>query len=96
MVHGLSQKNLQDSNYLHLIGVEVETMDWQSLSRCRSLPSELFFEKAEEDINVLNNVKMLCNNCPVQKICHKAGIDGREYGVWGGELLAKGVAVVGK
>lgn len=81
------------NSYLDRAGIDPELVEWQSLARCRTLPCELFFEKAEDNPDVLNNVKMLCNNCPVQKLCYVAGIDGREYGVWGGVLLAKGVAV---
>ncbi len=52
---------------------------------------ELFFAEAPEDVEA---AKALCQGCRARTACLEGALDRREpWGVWGGELLLRGVIV---
>ena len=52
---------------------------------------ELFFAEAPADVEA---AKALCQGCPTRAECLQGALERREpWGVWGGELLLRGVVV---
>lgn len=43
-----------------------------------------------EDWQDIERAKGLCQVCPVREACLDGGVERRETGVWGGELLERG------
>ena len=54
------------------------------------MDTNLFYEKYEADPNIARNIDEMCLSCPVVGMCYQAGVDGNEYGVWGGVYLTSG------
>jgi hypothetical protein len=80
------------SNILNDLGVNEEEFNWDDLAVCKGMDTNLFFDKYESDINIAKNIDQACLSCPVSKMCHDAGVNGNEYGVWGGIYLTSGIA----
>jgi len=60
---------------------------------CRSDP-DLFFAEKPEDVE---RAKALCRRCPLRSACLAGALQrGEPCGVWGGELLLRGVVIPGK
>ena len=60
---------------------------------CQSAP-ELFFAEDPQD---LRRAKALCHGCPVRSACLAGALQRAEpTGVWGGELLLRGVVIADK
>jgi WhiB family transcriptional regulator, redox-sensing transcriptional regulator len=60
---------------------------------CRAEP-ELFFA---EDPRDLGRARELCGGCPMRVACLAGALQRREpWGVWGGELLQRGVIIADK
>jgi WhiB family transcriptional regulator, redox-sensing transcriptional regulator len=60
---------------------------------CQSAP-ELFFAEDPQD---LRRAKALCGDCPLRSACLTGALErGEPTGVWGGELLLRGVVIAGK
>jgi WhiB family redox-sensing transcriptional regulator len=60
---------------------------------CQSEP-ELFFAEDPQD---LRRAKALCRDCPVRAACLAGALQRAEpTGVWGGELLLRGVVIADK
>jgi WhiB family redox-sensing transcriptional regulator len=52
---------------------------------------ELFFAEAPEDVEA---AKALCQGCRAREVCLQGALERREpWGVWGGELLLRGIVV---
>ena len=52
---------------------------------------ELFFAEAPEDVEA---AKALCRGCRAREVCLEGALERREpWGVWGGELLLRGIVV---
>jgi len=52
---------------------------------------ELFFAEAPEDVET---AKALCQGCRAREVCLQGALERREpWGVWGGELLLRGIVV---
>jgi WhiB family transcriptional regulator, redox-sensing transcriptional regulator len=52
---------------------------------------ELFFAEAPEDVEA---AKALCQGCRAREVCLEGALERREpWGVWGGELLLRGIVV---
>jgi WhiB family redox-sensing transcriptional regulator len=52
---------------------------------------ELFFAEAPSDVEA---AKALCQGCRIRVACLEGALDRREpWGVWGGELLLRGIVV---
>jgi WhiB family redox-sensing transcriptional regulator len=59
-----------------------------------STDPDLFFAESPVDVA---RAKALCRDCPVRAACLAAALQrGEPWGVWGGELLLRGVIVPGK
>jgi WhiB family redox-sensing transcriptional regulator len=57
---------------------------------CGTSP-DLFFAESPRDVA---RAKELCSRCPVRAACLADALDrGEPWGVWGGELLLRGVIV---
>lgn len=57
---------------------------------CRTEP-DLWFAESPEDVEF---AKTLCGGCPIQKACLARALEREEpWGVWGGELILRGVVV---
>jgi WhiB family redox-sensing transcriptional regulator len=57
---------------------------------CRTDP-DLWFAESPEDVEF---AKALCGGCPIQKACLARALEREEpWGVWGGELVLRGVVV---
>ncbi len=57
---------------------------------CRSAP-ELFFAEKPEDVE---RARALCGGCPLRAACLDGALQrGEPFGVWGGELLLRGVVI---
>jgi len=78
------------SNILNDLGIDSDDLDWYHLSICRGMDTNLFYEKYEADPNIAKNIDEMCLSCPVVSMCYQAGVDGNEYGVWGGVYLTSG------
>ena len=60
---------------------------------CFHAPELFFAEKPE----AVEQAKGLCRTCPVRIQCLAGALRRREpWGVWGGELLDRGVVIAGK
>ena len=75
----------------------VQIEEWQALAKCRDgtgIAAELFFSEKIPDINA---AKAFCQECPVKTDCLNTALEREEpWGVWGGELLAKGKVIAHK
>jgi hypothetical protein len=78
------------SNILNNLGIDEDDLDWFHLAICRGMDTNLFYEKYESDANVAKNIDEMCFSCPVMNMCYQSGVDGNEYGVWGGVYLSSG------
>lgn len=58
---------------------------------CRSNDPELWFAESPRDVEA---AKSLCQACPVREVCLASALARQEpWGVWGGELLLRGVVI---
>ena len=64
--------------------------EWIVKAKCRSLDSEMFFDKYEEDPDLAKVVDNICLGCPVVVDCFSHGTTNNEWGVWGGIYLVDG------
>ena len=79
------------SNILNELGVDPDKFEWYDLAICQGMDTNLFYDKYEIDINIARNIDEMCLSCPVIKMCHEAGIDKDESGIWGGVYLNSGI-----
>lgn len=63
---------------------------WKEKGRCFGFDTNLFFDRYEEDERLRLAIDDLCRECPVRKLCFAVGINGKEWGVWGGVYLENG------
>ncbi|GHE35359.1 transcriptional regulator WhiB [Streptosporangium violaceochromogenes] len=57
---------------------------------CRTDP-DLWFAESPEDVEF---AKALCGRCPIRQACLARALEREEpWGVWGGELILRGVVV---
>jgi WhiB family redox-sensing transcriptional regulator len=58
---------------------------------CWTVDPDLFFAESPADVE---RAKALCIGCPIQAACLETALaNGEPWGVWGGQLLHKGVVV---
>ena len=58
---------------------------------CRSGDADLWFAEAPGE---LERAKALCGQCPIQAECLAGALNrGEPWGVWGGEILERGVII---
>jgi hypothetical protein len=55
--------------------------------RCAGADPELFWPASQADAEA---ARAICRTCPLKDLCLAVARERREWGVWGGELLAKG------
>lgn len=61
---------------------------------CRDGDPDLWFAEEPAD---LERAKALCAGCPIRRACLDAALDREEpWGVWGGEILERGVVLARK
>ncbi|MFM6851990.1 MAG: WhiB family transcriptional regulator [Terrabacter sp.] len=58
-----------------------------AVPRCATADPELFWPATEADVEAAQSV---CRGCPLAEACLAVGRARQEWGVWGGQLLAKG------
>lgn len=75
---------------LTILGIDLDDLEWQDLSLCPGMDTNLFYDGYESDENVAKMVDELCLSCPVMKQCLERGIENNEWGVWGGIYLTSG------
>ena len=69
-------------------------LPWAGPALACSTDPDLFFAESPVDVA---RAKTLCQDCPVRAACLAAALQrGEPWGVWGGELLLRGVIVPGK
>ena len=78
------------SSILNNLGIEKEDPKWWDLALCKGMDTNLFYEKYESDSNIAKNIDEMCLSCPVISMCYESGVEGNEYGVWGGVYLTSG------
>jgi len=60
-----------------------------AVPRCAGEDPELFWPATDADAEA---ARAVCRTCPLAEACLAVARDRREWGIWGGELLAKGRA----
>lgn len=56
---------------------------------------ELFDTGKRRETRAARKALRICATCPVQLACRRAGREGREFGIWGGETQAERWAALG-
>ena len=87
---GSGYYQLSMSNILDSLGVDEENIQWFHLAACQGMPTDLFFDQYENDVNIAKNIDEACLSCPIISMCYESGIENNEYGVWGGVYLSSG------
>lgn len=78
------------SDALRALGIDLETLEWQDLSLCNGMDTNLFFDDYEADEQVARMIDDACLSCPVFAQCLERGMENGEWGVWGAIYLDKG------
>ena len=78
------------SDVLSELGLDPEELEWTHLALCKTMPTNLFYDEYESDVQVAKIVDEACLSCPVMAQCLERGIDNGEWGVWGGIYLVSG------
>lgn len=62
------------------------TLDWQQFARCVDVPSEIFFDKADNGRFLYESeAKSICRRCSVQSCCADDALASKDRaGIWGG------------
>ena len=71
------------TSLLEELGLDAESIEWQQLSLCKGMDTELFYDDYESNSKTARQVDQACLTCPVMAQCAQQGQNG-EYGVWGG------------
>lgn len=75
---------------LEAMGIDLSDIQWQDLSLCKGTHPNMFFDDYESNDQLAQAVDQMCLSCPVMKLCLQRGVEGSEYGVWGGIYLTSG------
>lgn len=78
------------SDVLSLLGLDLDSLEWQELAVCEGMDVNLFYDDYESDNNVANMIDEACLSCPVMAQCLQEGFANGEWGVWGGIYLTSG------
>lgn len=78
------------SEILDSLKIDKDDIEWQDLAACSGINTNLFFDDYENDQMLAKSIDEMCMICPVAKDCLLAGVEGNEYGVWGGAYLSLG------
>jgi hypothetical protein len=66
------------------LGIDEQDVQWYHFAACKGMSINWFYDDYESDKELAKQVDQVCLHCPVVKICHAEGIEGKEKGVWGG------------
>lgn len=77
-------------DFLQRLGIDPSYFEWQQLSSCKGLDTNLFFEGYESDPIIAGEIDRMCAQCPVLKECYELGIKNKSFGVYGGFYLSNG------
>ncbi len=72
------------------LGIDPRNFDWKSLALCQETPTEDFYDNYEASDSLARVIDEVCLSCPVMTQCLERGMDGNEWGVWGGIYLVSG------
>jgi hypothetical protein len=78
------------SNIISDLGLDESNVRWDQFAACNKMDTNWFYDTYETDVHVANQVDQICLNCPVAQTCYEQGVEGREFGVWGGIYLNLG------
>jgi len=78
------------SEGLSVLGIDLEELEWQDLALCDGMPTNMFYDDYEADIQVARVIDEACLSCPVLAQCLERGVENSEWGVWGGIYLTSG------
>lgn len=84
----LSAITMQD--FLRRLGIDPSNFEWQQLSACKGLDTNLFFEGYESDPIIAGEIDVMCSQCPVLKECYEYGTKNKLFGVFGAFYLSNG------
>jgi hypothetical protein len=59
-------------------------MRFSDTPACLGIDVEIFFTEEKGNYPYLNQVKKICNNCPVRVECFDYAIDNLVHGIWAG------------
>lgn len=80
-------------DFVERLGLDPETFEWQALGLCVGVEPEVFHSLSDRSPRIRNQAVAICDACPMQQICLEEGIRNKEYGIWGGKRLERGVEV---
>ena len=80
----------ETSSVFDALGLDPETIEWQDLGLCQGTPTNNFYDEYEANPRLAATIDQMCLSCPVMKQCLVAGMENKEYGVWGGVFLTNG------
>lgn len=75
---------------LEILGLDADELEWQDLSLCANMETELFYDKYESSSSVAKMVDEMCLSCPVFKQCLQTATENGEWGVWAATYLTSG------
>lgn len=81
---------MTDSTIEDFLNIKLEDLQWQDLAVCSGVRTDLFYEGYESDEFNAKMVDEMCLSCPVVAACARRGVEGSEWGVWGGVFLVSG------
>jgi hypothetical protein len=78
-----------------------DDLEWYHLALCQHMNdpvegkephtyTDKFVEGYEDDPVLAQTMDGICLACPVRNMCLRAGIEGKEYGLWGAVFLNNG------
>ena len=70
------------SSLLDELGLDPDDFEWQDLSLCQGMPTELFYDDYESDVETAKAVDEACLRCPVFSECFMYAGENNEYGTW--------------
>jgi hypothetical protein len=70
-------------NFIEELGLDPEDFEWNDLALCQGMPTTMFYDDYEKDVEVAKQVDQVCLSCPVIAQCFFKGSEGN-FGVWGG------------
>lgn len=78
------------SDVQSVLGIDLNELEWQDLALCDGMPTNMFYDDYESDVQVAKVVDEACLSCPVLAQCLERGVENSEWGVWGGIYLTSG------
>lgn len=82
----------ETSSVYDALGIDADSLEWQDLAICHGHDTRRFHEGYEESARIARTTDAQCLSCPVRRQCLQAGVEGKEWGCWGGVFLVNGKA----